>query len=1102
MPACLLMVLSLAVALLVSSPRGLRGQEEATPPRLITEDFDTEPSERFELEGEYTWKQGAIVLSSGANLRKKVPSQRILEIRTRLEFAKPEATSSRTWFEVQNCVEEIGVELKSVKQEDQTVLIGSFLLRKPAAEGIARFLGGPAKEKVVVLRKFTIHRGKDNALTKPIDWVVRFRYGLLEAELNGKRCVVGYAHNDYASNPALAVKMEQRVSSVTCDRVAINLKRPAHVYGVAEAFRQAAFIAKLLPLVAQGRAGQVQGMHEKTRQLISDAKQSFAKDDPIIGHTQTVLGELARAAGDYQTAREILTDGAESLLHTVGKGHPYHALNSHYLGSLYSDLGDYVKAEPLLRESMAVRKEALGEQSPEYAASLDDLGWLYVTLRKFDKAEPLLTQAAEIREKLLASKSEVLFERRLEFAESLDHLSFLYFRRNEFGKAESQLNRSLKVYRQTLGEQNPFCLATLGHLGTVYLCTRDFAKAKPIFLQELEMRKTLLGERHPHLAVSFCNLAFLHRALAEYTDAQAYLERALSLSRDHLERTAAIQSERQQIAMTTSLRDNLDAYIALGIQSDRFQESIYRHVLAWKGLVFLRQRQIRAVARQPELKEDFAKLRNIASRLSTLSRSAPPPQSREQWQQRMGELLEEHEDLEQSLASQSSDFLKAKRAVTLADVQNVLPPEAVLIDFLEFTHSVLAGEGQVGMEFESHLAAFVIRKNGAPVLVDLGPAEDIAEAVDTWRLDHGNSEAALAAGKLLREKIWLPLEKRVQSAKLILTSRDGALSRFPLAALPGRKPGTYLIEEHAIAEIPTPRALPDLLKKKARPERLAGNILLLGDVDYDQSTSEDKPTRPFSDFRSLPVRGDKPAAWPKLSGSRSEILTIADSYRDIAGTKGITILKASQATEEAVRREAPRHLYLHLATHGFFSPPAQEPVLQVTRSADALHSSLLANHSTWSVHHPGVLSGLVLAGANTPQPAQEDGILTAAEVATLDLSAARLVVLSACETGLGPVAGGEGLLGLQRAFQVAGAQTVIASLWKVPDRPTSALMERYYENLWNKKLSKLDAFREAQLWMMREGGNRGLVEVDDANEENKRLPPFYWAAFVLSGEWR
>src|SRR5262249_10938312 len=149
------------------------------------------------------------------------------------------------------------------------------------------------------------------------------------------------------------------------------------------------------------------------------------------------------------------------------------------------------------------------------------------------------------------------------------------------------------------------------------------------------------------------------------------------------------------------------------------------------------------------------------------------------------------------------------------------------------------------------------------------------------------------------------------------------------------------------------------------------------------------------------------------------------------------------------------------------------------------------------------LSGLVLAGANKPTE-QDTGILTALEVAELDLSGVELAVLSACETGLGEVAGGEGVLGLQRAFQVAGARATVTSLWAVGDQPTKELMTAFYARLWDRKkpLGKAEALAGAQRLMLKEGLKRGMVRRDKIDDKDARVPPFYWAAFVVAGDWR
>ena len=211
--------------------------------------------------------------------------------------------------------------------------------------------------------------------------------------------------------------------------------------------------------------------------------------------------------------------------------------------------------------------------------------------------------------------------------------------------------------------------------------------------------------------------------------------------------------------------------------------------------------------------------------------------------------------------------------------------------------------------------------------------------------------------------------------------------------------------------------------------------------------------------------------------------------------------------------------YAHLATHGFFAAPDVKNLFDVDLRTESLFETTHSQRSsTLAGRNPLLLSGLVVAGANLPPekddlgvPTGEDGVLTAEEIVGLDLRNTELVTLSACETGLGDVAAGEGVFGLQRAFHQAGARAVIASLWKVDDAATQALMVEFYQNLWQKKLGKLQALRVAQLKMIhhydaKSGEVRGLgskpVKLIASDNKPSKLPPFYWAAFQLSGDWR
>jgi CHAT domain-containing protein len=448
-------------------------------------------------------------------------------------------------------------------------------------------------------------------------------------------------------------------------------------------------------------------------------------------------------------------------------------------------------------------------------------------------------------------------------------------------------------------------------------------------------------------------------------------------------------------------------------------------------------------------------------------------------------------------------------------VRAALPKNAVLIDFLEYWARTPKPAGEPGKaDFQRRLLAFVILNQGEVKSIDLGPTAPLGEAIDRWREGTGRTASAAEAGRFLRDTIWRPIEERIAALSndggppigTVLISPDGSLGQLPLAALPGKAPGTYLLEEWAIATVPSPQALVSLFRSPAvaeAPDGRGGNLLVLGGVDYNSRSGESapKPKKKFLVGHDRAPR-DEDEAFGPLSGTRGELATLERMYRDTFGEAGLTTLSGAAATEDALRGQALGHLYLHLATHGFFASPRFRSALD--RSTQEARPGIeFLGSQTVSGYHPGLLSGLALAGANQPQ-VEDDGILTAEEVSTLNLARADLVVLSACQTGLGKSAGGEGLLGLQRSFHCAGARTVIGSLWRVDDVATRDLMERFYENLWDKDLGKLEALREAQLWMLRERGPRGLKpqEGEETASLSQRLPPYYWGAFILSGDWR
>jgi CHAT domain-containing protein len=251
-----------------------------------------------------------------------------------------------------------------------------------------------------------------------------------------------------------------------------------------------------------------------------------------------------------------------------------------------------------------------------------------------------------------------------------------------------------------------------------------------------------------------------------------------------------------------------------------------------------------------------------------------------------------------------------------------------------------------------------------------------------------------------------------------------------------------------------------------------------------------------------------------LPATEAEIDTIVGVFQRTLGGRA-EIVNGSKATKDMVGRALSGHRYLHLATHGYFAPPSIKPTTSLDPMSASSDAAGQLGRASIEGFYPGLLSGLAWAGVNAPpiDPAtgildQAAGTMTAAEVGSLDLSGCELAVLSACETGLGQTAGGEGVLSLQRAFHQAGCRTVIASLWKVDDAATAALMTRFYEHLWGEKLTPIESLRRAQLDMLEgrlpAGGNArgiGAPQAADpkASRVGQRIHPRFWAAWTLSG---
>jgi CHAT domain-containing protein/tetratricopeptide (TPR) repeat protein len=384
--------------------------------------------------------------------------------------------------------------------------------------------------------------------------------------------------------------------------------------------------------------------------------------------------------------------------------------------------------------------------------------------------------------------------------------------------------------------------------------------------------------------------------------------------------------------------------------------------------------------------------------------------------------------------------------------------------------------------------AFVLRAaEGEPgwsaAWVELGDADALDRLLDDYVAGlRSRGKGHREIGEQLRARLWKPVEAALADCRMAILIPDGRLAQVPWAALPGRRAGSYLLEDYALAQAPYGQHVARLLME---PAPQGDGFLLVGGIDYGPA-----------------------GKWGYLKGTAAEV---AELYKLKPGPKTLRLAGAS-ATKSRLRELLPGRRYVHMATHGAFldSGPQRD-----NRPAPGRDSSSAGALFDVTARNPLLLSMLVLAGANRPAPTDAQGLpvgsdsfLTAEEVMGLDLTRTEMMVLSACQTGAGKVKGGEGVFSLQRAFQVAGARSVVATLWSVDDEATRKLMARFYENLWGKKMTKLEALRQAQLWLLREGVKTGLVRGLDVIDDDQpmktdgRVPPFYWAAFQLSGDWR
>ena len=824
------------------------------------------------------------------------------------------------------------------------------------------------------------------------------------------------------------------------------------------------------------------GQYEKAEPLLHEFKditeKTLGNKHPEYANSLNNLAVMYGQMGRYEKAEPLLLESEDIRKNVFGKEHPAYAVSLDGLAILYMEMGQYKKAEPLYIEAKAIWEKTMGREHPNYARSLNNLANLYGTIGQYEEAELLFIEAKDIREKAFGKAHP-------EYAQSLGNLAVLYVSMGQYKKAESLFLEALTITEEALGRENPSCANILDGLAKLYMNNGQNGKAEPLFLESLAITEKILGEENQEYASILRNLTILYNNMGQIQKAEPiYLELSLTNKR-LLEKASLHLSERELHIYLNSFSASQNSTLLFTQVSgrERLIPACYDNSLFYKGFLLQSAGRIRQLALSDTTNtEKFNRLKGYQRRLATLY--SMPITDREG----ISELEEKANLVEKELARAVAAYSDAIRQVKWEDVKANLKTSEAAIEFVHF---------QVNFPKQTdstmYAALLILPGSEQPMFIPLFEEKALALLVSSnteRKADYVNELYTLADRGLVKlgteksslyELIWKPLEAELSEVNTVYFSPSGLLHRINIDAIPVSELET-IADKYQMITLNSTRqiVIPTKLGNTNNDAVLFGGIQFEQDANIPNNehllASRSRGDLSFTSVDST-LRG---GTWNYLAGTEREVNTIENIMQTAA--MNTTLKKGYEATEESFKNigtnQSPSPRILHIATHGYFFP---DPTISLIKGGPGEAEPVFKLSD-----HPMLRSGLILAGGNAAWQGnqtlegREDGILTAYEISQMNLSNTELVVLSACETGLGEIQGNEGVYGLQRAFKIAGAKYLIMSLWQVPDKQTSLLMTTFYKKWLENKMTIPDAFHAAQ------------KELRDVG-----LDPYQWAGFVL-----
>ena len=814
------------------------------------------------------------------------------------------------------------------------------------------------------------------------------------------------------------------------------------------------------------------GEYAKAEPLYQEALRIRQKvlglEHPSTANSLNNLALLYQDMVEYAKAEPLYQEALRIRRKVLGPEHPSTANSLNNLASLYKHIGEYAKAEPLYQEALRIRQKVSGPEHPDTATSLNNLAELYDYMGEYAKAEPLLQEALRIRQKVLEPEHR-------DIAESLNNLGELYERLSEYAKAEPLYLEALRIRQKVLGPEHPDIAVGLDNLAGLYKAMGEYPKAEPLYQEALKIFEKVLGPEDPDTATCLDNLAYFEFDLGRIDEATAFARQGSATELTILSKIFSFTSEEQRLAYLDIFHPYSLFPFLKGTETD-----LAAAVLRYKGVVLDSIVEDRLLAEASQGTEDQKLLEQLNLDKRQLGQLLLQPSQKlsAETNQRIEALEGEVEKIESQLAQHVAGLGQARRAlgVSLEQVQPAIPNDGALIEYLRF--SGYLGKGK----WEPCYGAIVLFSKGAPLWIPLGKAKEIEHLVRRYgTLVRGSpQEDELSANlQALYEALWAPIGQALPSqTKRIIISPDGQLNFISFATLL-TKDQQFLAQIYDVQYVASGR---DLLREP-KPSTVK-EVMLFANPDFGLASTAmlAKAEHRSSDGGSKSIRGSEKReiedwSFGSLEGTQRERDELIKKFVGWGWTP--TDFIAKEATKEALLKIHSPYI-LHLATHGFFAkedPTQPEPAALLNDGQSVIKSKFFKN--------PMHRSGLALAGAQTTieawkreevPPVENDGILTAEDVSTLDLQGTWLVTLSACDTGSGEARAGEGVMGLRRGFIQAGAQNLLMTLWPISDEVTVQIMSDFYEAAHHSGNAP-EALAEVQRnWLVKLRTEKGLAQ--------------------------